>query len=52
MGGMTEGMGGRTPCAPTVGKGQLVPGERLAPAAIENAEEVYTRLVRIYGGHD
>jgi hypothetical protein len=28
------------------------PGERLAPAAIENAEEVYTRLARIYGGHD
>ena len=25
------------------------PGERLAPARIENAEEVYARLVRIYG---
>ena len=27
------------------------PGERLSPGAIENAEEVYARLVRIYGGY-
>jgi len=26
------------------------PGERLSPGGIENAEEVYGRLVRIYGG--
>ena len=28
------------------------PGERLSPGAIENAEEVYARLVRIYGGYE
>jgi hypothetical protein len=27
------------------------PGERMAPRAIENSEELYTRLVRVYGGY-